>query len=72
MAQREEERRRNMPIFPDFLTKRWAILVKSLRDVQMASISNQIALGKAASLPRGQFGPICSPFERLDGVINGS
>ena len=71
MAQRKEERRRNMSIFQGLLTQRWAILVKSLRDVQMASLSNPITLGKAISLPDGQFGPIGSPFGRLKGVSNG-
>ena len=72
MVQRKEERRRNMSIFPGFSTQRWAILVKSLRDVQMASLSNPIALGKATSLTGGPFGPIGSPFGRLNGVSNGA
>ncbi|WP_145923522.1 hypothetical protein [Sphingopyxis macrogoltabida] len=57
-----------MSIFQGFSTKQWAILIKSLRDAQMASISARKPLGKAASLPSASFGPICSPFGRLDGV----
>ena len=53
-------------------TQRWAILVKSLRDVGMASISGQATLEKTASLPGGPLGPICSPFRRLERAINGS
>ncbi|HEX7750843.1 MAG TPA: hypothetical protein VF440_00425, partial [Novosphingobium sp.] len=45
-----------------------AILIKSLRDAQMASISAKAALGKATSLPCGRLRPICSPFGRLDGA----
>ncbi|WP_237437590.1 hypothetical protein [Altericroceibacterium endophyticum] len=58
-----------MSIFQDFLTQRWAILAKSLGDAEMASLSNQIALGKANSLPGGRFAPICSPFGHLDGAV---
>ncbi|ALJ11771.1 hypothetical protein LH19_02720 [Sphingopyxis macrogoltabida] len=58
-----------MSIFQDFSTKQWAILIKSLRDVQMASISARKPLGKATSLPGASFGPICSPFGRLDGAV---
>jgi hypothetical protein len=65
MAQFKEGRRRNMSIFQDFLTRKWAILAKSLRDAGMASISNRNGLGKADSLPGGPFGPICSPFRRF-------
>jgi len=61
-----------MSIFQGFLTQQWAILGKSLRDGRMASISNGNSLGKATSLPGGNFRPICSPFCRLDGVINRS
>src|SRR3546814_6818539 len=57
-----------MSIFPDFSTKQWAILIKSLRDAQIASISDRKVLGKATSLPGAPFGPICSPFGRLDAV----
>ncbi|WP_298168762.1 hypothetical protein, partial [Novosphingobium sp.] len=52
-----------------FPTQQWAILAKPLRGDQMASISNQRALGKATSLPGGRLGPICSPFGRLDGAV---
>src|SRR3989344_7525081 len=69
MAHCEERRRRHMSIFRDFSTKQWAILVKSLRDVQMASISKRKPLGKATSLPGAPFGPTCSPFGRLDGAV---
>src|SRR3546814_2155769 len=71
MAQGKEDRRRNMSIFPGYPTQRWAILIKSLRDTQMASISNRKALGKATSLPGAPSGPVCSPFGRLDGAIKG-
>jgi len=53
-------------------TQRRAIFVKFLLDVQMASLSNQIGLGKTSNLPRRQFGPIGSPFGRLNSVSNGS
>ncbi len=66
MARRKKEGCRNMSIFQTTPTPRWAILVKSLRDVQMASISNRKALAKATSLRGASFGPICSPFGRLD------
>ena len=66
MAECEEERCRNMSIFQTDLTLQSAILVKSRRDVQMASISNRNALAKATSLRGAHFRPICSPFERLD------
>jgi hypothetical protein len=72
MAQHKERWQRNMSIFDDISTLGWAILAKSLRDVQMASISGQNTLGKATSLPGAHFGPICSPFGRLEGVGNGS
>ena len=80
MAQCEEERCRNMSIFQTDPTLQWAILIKSPWDVQMASISNRNALAKhvlsfaegASSLRGAHFGPICSPFGRLDGVINRS
>jgi len=49
-------------------TQRRAILAESLRDVQMASLSNPIALEKATSLPGGPFGPIGSPFGRLKSI----
>jgi hypothetical protein len=58
-----------MSIFPDFSTKQWAILIKSLRDAQMVSISGRKPLGKATSLPGASFAPICSPFGRLDGAV---
>ncbi|ALJ14959.1 hypothetical protein LH19_18975 [Sphingopyxis macrogoltabida] len=58
-----------MSIFRDFSTKQWAILIKSLRDAQMASISTRKPLGKATSLSCASFGSICSPFGRLDGVV---
>ncbi|OJW66402.1 MAG: hypothetical protein BGO57_03960 [Sphingomonadales bacterium 63-6] len=70
MAQREEGRRRNMSIFPASPTLRRAILVKSLRDIQMASISNRKALAMAASRHGAPFGPICSPFGCLVGGIH--
>lgn len=38
-------------------------------DVQMASISGRKPLGRAASPPGASFGPICSPFGRLDGAV---
>jgi len=70
MAQREEERRGNMSIFQADPTLRWAISVKSRRDVKMASISNRDALAGAPS-PRGaHLGPICSPFWRLDRAVH--
>ncbi len=53
-------------------TRQRAILVKSLRDAGMASISTGHSLGKATSLPRANNRPICSPFRRLEGAINGS
>ncbi|WP_288805261.1 hypothetical protein, partial [uncultured Novosphingobium sp.] len=66
----------NMSIFQDFPTQRWAILVKRSspqgkprRGAQMASISNRSCLGRATSPPGGNFGPICSPFGRLDGAV---
>src|SRR3546814_2208768 len=74
MAQGEERRRRNMSIFRDFSTKQWAILIKSplslnWGDAQMASISVRKPLARATS-PRGaSFGPISSPFGRLDRVV---
>jgi hypothetical protein len=52
MAQCEEGRRRDMSISQGFLTKQWAILVKSRRDAGMASISCRYLLGKATSLPK--------------------
>jgi len=58
-----------MSIFPAFLTKRWAVLAKSLRDVKMASISSKPALEEATSLSCGQLRPSCSPFWRLSGAI---
>lgn len=58
-----------MRIFQAFSTLRWAILVKSLRDAGMASISNRKPLAKAGSLRGASFGPICSPFTRLDDAI---
>ena len=72
MAQGKEEGRRNMSIFQVTPTSRWANLVKSLRDVQMASISNRKALAKTSTLSGAPFGPICSPFGRLDRASNGS
>jgi len=39
------------------------------QDVEMTSISNQVALGRATSPPSGRLGPICSSFRRLDGVV---
>jgi hypothetical protein len=51
MARRKEGRRRNMSIFQDFLTLCWAILIKSLRDAGMASISNRSGLGRATARP---------------------
>jgi hypothetical protein len=51
-----------MSIFQAFSTPQWAISVKSLRDVKMASISNGNALAEATSLRGAHFGPICSPF----------
>jgi hypothetical protein len=72
MARREEERRGNMSIFQADPTLRWAILGKSRRDAEMASISNRNALAKATSLRGAHFGPICSPFRRLEGAGNGS
>jgi hypothetical protein len=62
MAQHKERGRTNMSIFEDLSTPGWAILIKSLRDVKMASISNRNALAKATSLRGAHFGPICSPF----------
>jgi len=38
----------------------------------MASISNRNPLEKATSLPGANFGSICSPFHRLEGVVNRS
>ena len=61
-----------MSIFQALSTPQRAILVKSLRDVQMASISNRKALAKATSLRGAPFGPICSPFGRLDRASKGS
>jgi hypothetical protein len=58
-----------MSIFQADLTLHRGILVKSRRDVQMASISNRNALTKATSLRGAHSGPICSPFERLDHAI---
>jgi len=78
MACREERRRRNIDIFPDFSTLREAILAKSALfaekwgDVGIASISDRNDLGKAISLPGGHFRPICSPFRRLEGAVNRS
>ena len=72
MAQGQEGRRRNMSIFLGFLTKPWAILAKSLRDGGMTSISGGNSLGKATSLPGGNFRQICSSFGRLEGAGNGS
>lgn len=69
MAQCKEARYRNMSIFQTDPTSQWAILVKSRRDVQMASISYRNALVKAPSLRGAHFGTICSPFGRLDGVV---
>ncbi|WP_292636636.1 hypothetical protein, partial [Novosphingobium sp.] len=69
MAQRKKGRRWNMSIFQAFPTQRWAILVKSRRDAQMASISGRSCLGRATSPPGGTFGPSCSPFGRLDGAV---
>jgi hypothetical protein len=58
-----------MSIFQAFSTKQWAILIKSLRDAQMASISVRKPLGKATSLPGASFSPSCSPFGRLDRAV---
>jgi len=58
-----------MSIFQADLTLHWGILVKSRRDVHMASISNRNALAMAASRGGAHSGPICSPFERLDHAI---
>ena len=74
MAQCEERSRWNMSIFRDFSTKQWAILIKAplplnWGDVQMANISGRKPLARATS-PRGaSFGPICSPFGRLDAAV---
>jgi hypothetical protein len=68
MAQRKEAGRGNMSIFQALPTLRWAILVKPLRGVQMASISVKSALEKATSLPGGRLRPSCLPFGRLDGA----
>ncbi|MFM5908288.1 MAG: hypothetical protein ACKOPO_12010, partial [Novosphingobium sp.] len=46
-----------------------AILAKSRRDAQMASISDEPALAKATSLRGGPLRPIFSPFARLDGGV---
>ena len=59
MAQHKERWRRNMSIFQGISTPGWAILAKSLRDVQMASISNQRSLAGAISPCGAHFGPIC-------------
>ena len=61
-----------MSIFQGFLTQQWAILAKSLRDGGMTSISDGNSLGKATSLPGGNFRPICSSFCRLEGAVNRS
>jgi hypothetical protein len=58
-----------MSIFQDFSTLVRAILAKSLRDDQMASISNRKPLAKATSLSGTPFHPICSPFGRLDRLV---
>ena len=58
-----------MSIFQARLTRQMAVLVKSRRDAGMASISNRNALAGATSPCGGPFGPICSPFRRLDGVL---
>ena len=50
------------------MAQRQAILVKSLRDVQMASLSGPIAPGKATNLPGGPFGPRGKPFGRPNGA----
>jgi len=55
-----------MSIFEDLSTPGWAILAKFLRDAGMASISNRTALAGATSPCGAHFGPICSPFRRLD------
>ncbi|MBS0253639.1 MAG: hypothetical protein JSS36_00130 [Proteobacteria bacterium] len=65
-----------MSIFQLSLTRQWAILVKSLRDGGMASISGRSGLGNSTTIPGGHLGPICSPlagaelrFRRLDGAV---
>ena len=82
MAQCKEKGRGNMSIFQDLSTLQlpvlsgWlasqpkgAILAKSLRDDQMASISNRKTLAQATSLHCAPFRPICSPFERLNDTV---
>ncbi len=58
-----------MSLFQTDPTQQWTILIKSLREAQMASISAKAALEKATSLSCGPLRPICSPFGRLDGAI---
>ncbi len=59
-----------MSILQGFPTQQWAIFAKSLRDDQMASISNRNSLAKATSLRDANLGPICLPFERLGGGVS--
>jgi len=69
MAECKEKGRRNMSIFQAVSTPQSAILAKSLRDAQMASISNRKTFAQAISLSSAPFDPICSPFERLGGAL---
>ncbi|WP_189539223.1 hypothetical protein [Novosphingobium arvoryzae] len=61
-----------MSIFRADPTPQWAILIKSRRDAEMASISNGHSFGKATSLPGTNIRSICSPFRRLEGAIRKS
>ena len=69
MAQCKKERCRNMSIFQDFLTRRWAILAKSCKDVPMALLSQRKPLGMAASRPFVSFTAIAAPLGRLERAV---
>jgi hypothetical protein len=61
-----------MSIFEDLSTPGWGILIKSLRDAKLASISNRNALAKTTQSSRRAFRPdmfaILAPQVRWRGV----
>jgi hypothetical protein len=60
-----------MNIFQAALTQPWTKSVKSLRDVEMASISSPRGLADGTTIGCGHAKPISSPFRRLDSAIPG-